>query len=274
MGFVTLLERVGHGVRFATIITGLANLGVRAARRCYPWDLGAVPEDRAPSAGSSSAVRETIVPYRGRAGVVQAYDISSLEELARRRAVSVVALRAVGEYVYPGAALYRLEGAAELDDLEWLQEGVLVGLDRVVNWDPAFAVRMLVDIGIRALSPAINDPGTAVHTIGGIEQLLADLGARDLTRPPHAADRVRIPGPTWEGLVDLACTELRMFGGGSVAVLRRLHAMLDALSQSLPEARRPALRRQLDLVERAAEQTCHQPEERTLARQGDSLGLG
>jgi len=86
--------------------------------------------------------------------------------------------------------------------------------------------------------------------------------------------RLRYPTPNWEDFVSLAVTEIRQFGGGSIQVVRRLHAMLENLSEVLPPERTGILREELALLERAAGRMFPEPEDRLLASTGDSQGVG
>jgi uncharacterized membrane protein len=111
---------------------------------------------------------------------------------------------------------------------------------------------MLVDVAIKALSPAINDPTTAVQSLDRIEDLLRYAAPKHLSTgtvtDSHGAVRLVYPTPTWEDLVQLALDEIRAFGAGQYQVARRLRALLDALLADLPEKRRPPLVEQLALL--------------------------
>jgi uncharacterized membrane protein len=80
--------------------------------------------------------------------------------------------------------------------------------------------------------------------------------------------------PNWEDFVHLAFNEIRHYGGERTQVVRRLRAMIDNLSQSLPENRLPALRQQQDLLDRTLQKLYAFPEDLALARIADSQGLG
>ena len=133
-------------------------------------------------------------------------------------------------------------------------------------------------LGIRALSPAIDDPTTAVLAIDQLHRLLRLLGRRNLRDDAlydaNGTLRVIFPTPDWRDFVQLAVSELRLYGAANFQVSRRLRAMIDNFLESLPENRRPALRRELDLLERTLEKLHDLPEDLALARQADFQGLG
>lgn len=80
--------------------------------------------------------------------------------------------------------------------------------------------------------------------------------------------------PNWDDFVHLTFSEIRQYGGQSIQVVRRLRAMIENLSQSLPEPRLRALRQQKDLLDRTLQELYAFPEDLALARIADSQGLG
>ena len=170
-----------------------------------------------------------------------------------------------------------LKAAAAIDD-SLLRGQVAFGRERTIEQDPTFAFRVIVDIAIKALSKAINDPTTAVIAIDQLHRLLRLVGSRHL-HDENILDRkgqlrVIFRTPNWEDFVQLAFSEICLYGAENFQVARRLRAMIDNLIESLPEPRLPALRRQLDLLDRTLEKLYLFPEYLARARVPDSQGLG
>ena len=144
--------------------------------------------------------------------------------------------------------------------------------------DPAFAFRIIVDIASKGLSPAINDPTTAVLAIDQIHHLLRSVGGRHLdeglVHDRSGSLRLVYPTPDWEDFVHLAVTEIRQFGGTSIQVARRLRAMLENLTEVLPPERTALLRGELTLLQRAAGRSFPEPEDQALADESDLQGVG
>ena len=120
--------------------------------------------------------------------------------------------------------------------------------------DPTFAFRIVVDIAIRALSAAINDPTTAVLAIDQLHRMLRTVGKRHL-RTDEILDhsrqlRVIFRTPNWEDFVHLAFSEIRAYGSGNLQIVRRLRAMIENLVLTLPEHRHTALGLELSLLDR------------------------
>jgi uncharacterized membrane protein len=126
-------------------------------------------------------------------------------------------------------------------------------------------IRLLVDIAIRALSPAINDPTTAVQAIDQIEGLL-HLGRCDLDSgyagDPDGVLGLMFPMPTWEHYLTLAFDEIRHYGVGSLQVMRRLRVALNAIAGSMDEDRREIVRRHLRHLDDVVGHSAHDVEDR------------
>jgi uncharacterized membrane protein len=128
------------------------------------------------------------------------------------------------------------------------------GQERTFEQDPAFAFRILADIGLRALSPAINDPTTAVQVIDAIDGLLREIALRDLAIGEVSVGgtfRVAFMVPTWEEYVALALDEL-LETATSSAVRRRLETLLRDLLEVVPDHRRPPLTARSSMEDAAA----------------------
>jgi uncharacterized membrane protein len=177
-------------------------------------------------------------------GAIQAIDDRGVVEWAAQRDCLLVLRYAVGDFVSRGTRLIDVHGgvgepvAAERE----LCGLIALGNERTIEQDPAFALRILVDIAIRALSPAVNDPTTAVQVTNHLEDLLLAIG----TTPGLAGSwelrdregRVRVVVPTqrWEDFLALGVTEIREYGASAIQVMRRLRAALVALRGAvLPE---------------------------------------
>jgi uncharacterized membrane protein len=159
-----------------------------------------------------------------------------------------------------------------------LRGGVAIGPERTMEQDPRFAFRIIVDIANKALSPAINDPTTAVLALDQIHRLLMYVGKRRLdagqTRDAHGRLRLCYGTPDWTGFVSLAVTEIRHYGASNMQVARRLQAMLAHLLDVMPEARKAVLQQELSLLQRAIQRSFPDDEDRARAQVGDFQGIG
>ncbi len=247
--FLALLQRILDELRPRSLFDRVVRQGIRAARATYPVPLAPGGEaDPAPRNFGWQA-REPRELLTAHAGVVASFDIRLLLAAATHAEVTIELVPAIGEYVSERQGLLRVHGHGPVDD-ELLCRAVVVSDERTIEQDPASALRAIVDTGIRALSPAINDPTTAVHSLDSIEVLVAELATRDL-ESPLALDRrgeVRVVwrAPSWRDLVELAFAEIQVYGAGSIQVCRRLRAVLEDLRASTPSCRHGPLDQQLE----------------------------
>jgi uncharacterized membrane protein len=174
--------------------------------------------------------------------------------------------------------MFRIYGGAQAVSLDALRACVAVGPERTLDQDPRFVFRILVDIANRALSPAVNDPTTAVIALDQIDNLLLCLGQQRLDEGrAHDRDgklRLVYGTPDWPDYVTLAASEIRHFGEGSMQVNRRLRAMLEHLIRELPEDRRPPLEEELALLVNAVKRGFRDEEDRKRAGVADYQGVG
>jgi uncharacterized membrane protein len=184
----------------------------------------------------------------------------------------------VGDFVPAAAPLFRIHAGGDLMRDRDLRNAVLLGRERTLEQDPAFAFRIVVDIAEKALSAAINDPTTGVLAIDQLQSLLHDVGQRDLSTGTvlDSGGQIRLVyrTPNWEDFVSLAVSEIRQYGAGSVQVVRRLRSMLVSLIAALPASRTPYLQEQLDLLQASVERAFFDPRDRVNAGVPDSQGLG
>ena len=127
---------------------------------------------------------------------------------------------------------------------------IALGLERTLEQDPAFCIRVMVDVAIRALSAAINDPTTAVQVLDHLEDLLRLIGSTPLRgqitfQDGSGTSRLVIPGRKWEDYLTLAVTEIREYGSGAIQVTRRLRAVLEDLRETVRPEHRPAVEAEL-----------------------------
>jgi uncharacterized membrane protein len=273
--FLLLIDRTANGLRVANVVQRLDT----AAREVFDTVYAADPSDVADPDRTLPSLGERpvqVVTHRGVGAVLVTFDRARLVRLARRGGAVVQLVPAVGDHVPPGGALLNVYGEHALSERK-LRRAVVLGDERTLDNDPAFAIRVLVDIAIRALPPAVNDPTTAVQSIDRIEDLLRYAAAKHLAdgrvRDHRGSTRLIYPTPVWEDLVALALDEIRAFGAGQYQIARRVRALLDALLDDVPERRRPALLAQRALLDDAVVRRFPE-DQRADALVADRQGLG
>ena len=267
------LNRFTHNLRPVAIADIVGRMGATV------FVQGAMAISRsAPNEGER--VTDAVTRIRtARGGAIQAFDAAGLVAAAVRHDCTFSVPHLVGDYVPPGSVLVEVHGGTSTPDPRHVTGLVALGPERTIEQDPAFALRVLVDIAIRALSPAVNDPTTAVQVLNHIESFLTVVGGVHLPGRYVLADdrgrpRLVLHGRDWEDYLQLAVSEIRDYGATSMQVCRRLRALLDGLLDDLPPEQHPSVRTELDLLRESVERSFPDPARRTVAQLPDHQGIG
>jgi uncharacterized membrane protein len=207
------------------------------------------------------------------------FDIDDLVRQAQQAGAVIVMACGVGDTLVSNTVLLQVRGAKTALPESDLMRAVQLAFERTSEQDPKYPIQLLVDVAIKALSPAINDPTTAVQAIDQIEDLLRRLGGHDLDAGyAHDADgvlRLIFPMPTWEDYLVLAFDEIRHYGADSVQVMRRLRSALVGLADSVTaDTRIGAVQRYLKQLDLTVDRSDLAADDQETARQEDRQGLG
>jgi uncharacterized membrane protein len=272
--FVMLVERLGM-LQISRVLAYAGDQGRAVIEREYaPFD--ASESERVAEAELPPATQ--VLLHRGGPAVIQAIDIRRLVALAAKADAVVAIANAVGDTVADGMPLLRIHGSARPLRERALRRAVKLGSERTFEQDPKYAIRLLVDVAAKALSPAINDPTSAVQALDQVEDLLIRLGRKRLSagraRDRKENLRVLFPVPDWEDFLLLAFDEIRFYGASSIQVMRRMRALLQDLREHVPEERRAAVDRYLERVDKGIRRSFEDADDRKDALEVDRQGLG
>ena len=182
-----------------------------------------------------------------RIGYVVRIDVAKLQKAAEKLDLDIAVVALPGAFIAPGRALAIVDAGSgdwgEIDR-ERLAQAFIINDDRRFEEDPRFGLVVLSEIAGRALSPAINDPGTAIDVIGTVVRLLAQwcapLDANEADKLEH--DRVTVPALSLQDMFDDAFTMTARDGAGSIEVVLRLQKAYQSLATiDHPEARTAAM---------------------------------
>lgn len=273
--FIALINRIGLlQINRTLIFTG--DQGRKVITAMYPA-LSSVVAATGSDAVSALPRKQTLI-HHGQPRSIQAIDVGTLVHLAKASGGIIEMVAAVGDTVVELTPLLYVAGTQEPIAEEKLMKAIRVGGERTFEQDPKYAIRLLVDIAIRALSPAINDPTTAVQALDQVEDLLLRLGQRNLDigtyRDSDGQLRLVVAYPTWEDLLRLAFAEICFCGAASVQVMRRMNALVADLTRAVPEEHRPALRDWDARLKATIARSFRDTEERLEASKEDRQGLG
>lgn len=272
--FIALIQRISL-LQINRMLVFTGDQGRQVITALYPQSTSTVVAERS---DEFRGLARTQILHHGRPRSIQAVDVAALVALARASGGVVEMVAAVGDTVVELTPLLLVYGAAHPIDERRLRNAVEIGEERTFEQDPKYAIRLLVDIAIKALSPAINDPTTAVQALDQIEDLLLRLGQRQLETGTYCDSdgnvRLVVPFPTWDDLLRLAFDEICMYGATSVQVMRRMNALLTDLIEAVPEQRRATLKYWEARLEATIARSFADKEERMEASQKDRQGLG
>lgn len=192
-----------------------------------------------------------------RSGYVQLVDLDALADVAAAAGGVCESELAMGHFATEGATLATVFSARALrpGEVDAVRGAFDLGPLRTMQDDAEFGVRQIVDIALKAISPAVNDPSTAVTCIDQLSRLLVRIAPRPDPRDCFARDatvRVRLRVTGFEAMVDLAFTQIRQYGKADMAVGLRVLRSLDVVAEVTEEpARKAVLARHARLIEAA-----------------------
>lgn len=200
-------------------------------------------------------------------GYIQAVDIEALVRQAAGANALIELQMRPGQHAVPGIALARVSPQAAAEKLARpVQAAFVTGQTRTAVQDLEFSIHQLVEVALRALSPGINDPFTAVAVLDRLTLSLRLLMDRGPARSRFADDkdivRVVTPVSTFEGLTDAAFNQIRQVANGNEAILIRMADNIGQLLRLADAHHRPDLERHLRLVVNAGGRSIDEADDR------------
>jgi uncharacterized membrane protein len=277
IGFlVYFIHHLAASIQASSILRRLTAGTSEAIGELFPEDMG--EEEPAADAGAQASGTWIPVPA-GESGYIVSVDNEGLLALARDEGRVVHMALAVGDFAVKGQPLAYLEGARAVGDetRAALNKRYSFAAQRTIEQDAPFGLQEIVDVGLKALSPGINDQSTAILCIDRLSELLVLLARRRIETPLRRdgeALRVIARGPTFAGLLALAVRDLCEAGAGKPAVLQRLLEALRRIGAATSQAgRRRALAEEAARVAECAARTVQPPQEReALLAQAGRIG--
>ena len=271
--FVALVQRAFESTQIGAILRTLMRRAYAVIDDVHPRD---APSEDAVAPPADARPRE--ITHTGAPAVIAAIDRAALLRVAEQTGGFVDVVPVVGEYLASGMVVLRISGAREDAEPRLVRRVFVLARQRTVDQDPAFVLRMLVDIAIRALSPAVNDPTTAVQVLDRVETLLVELAGRhpgpSIVVDDDGRARARVTAPRWSAYVELGLMEIRRYGADSPQVARRLTALYDRLGDVAGDGERVRVDLERRLLAEAVGAAFPDAEERRIVERADRLGLG
>jgi len=267
---IYFIHHIAKSIQLPEVIAGIARDLTREIDAEFPEDAAARRRASTSDDGSLKEVEglapETagIVPAIT-SGYLQFVGYAQLVEIATRTDAVIRLTHRHGHFIAAGrplATVWPRDAAPHL--AEALAKAHMTGPHRTLMQDPTFAIDQLVEIAVRALSPAVNDPFTAITCIDWLRAGLRRISSRTLGEGLYRdrSGRVRLiePAPSYARMANRAFDKIRQSAAGMPAVV--IH-MIDAITSIIEETRtveqRRILVRQAEMITRNAEESIAEP---------------
>lgn len=260
---VFFIHHIASSIQASSIIASIAQETIASIERLFPERLGhELDEDE-----DQDQVRRTLderiwYPVTSAVnGYIQNVDNDALLRLAQDSKTIVRMEHGIGAFVVQNTALASLamEEPPDQETIAALNDAYSVGRHRTVEQDPAFGIRQLVDMALKALSPGVNDTSTAVMCVDYLSAILAQLASRkfpDSFRYEGDELRVITIAPSFEGLLAEAFEQVGGSAEGNVAIMARMLSAFETLANlTISPRRRRALYEQVRWVAELAGRT-------------------
>jgi uncharacterized membrane protein len=267
---IVFIHHIASSIQASSIIASVAKESIAVIDRLFPEKIGQGPdenEDKDQVLLSLEKKTWRTVPAKV-SGYIQNVNSDALLRLARDRKTILRMEHGIGDYIVEetGLASLALEDPLDQETIAALNSYYNISSYRTIEQDPAFGVRQIVDIALKALSPGINDTSTAVMCIDYLAAILARLASRKLPsshRYEEGELRVITIVQTFKSLLDDSFDQIRRSAEGNVAVMERmLGAIENIASLTTNPYRRRALCEQIQRIEELADRTIESAHDR------------
>jgi uncharacterized membrane protein len=263
---IFFIHHIASSIQASSIIASVAQETNSAIDRLFPGE-----KDQASEEKDDERLIRTLdemtwctVPAE-ESGYIQSVDSEALLSLARDKKTILRMEHGIGDFVVQKTALasLALEETPDKETVAAVNAAYSISIHRTVDQDPAFGVRQIEDIALKALSPGVNDTSTAVMCIDHLTAILAHLAGRQLPPTRISQDgelRVIRIVPTFESLLADSFDQVRRSAAGNVAVMARIISALDSIASLIDSpSRRQALYEQMQWIAELAERTIDSP---------------
>lgn len=254
---IYFLHHAAASLQAENVIAAVGRELHTAIDRLYPSRIGKEPEaagEEPPPPADGKGVAADASDY------LLAVDADGLVRLAVEHDLVLTLAHRPGQFVTRGSPLLRAWPAERVSDeaAAALRRAFVLGPRRTLMQDVEFAVDQLVEVALRALSPGMNDPFTAIACVDRLGAALAEFADREFPSPrrcdEHGRLRVVTPAVTADGVADAAFHQIRQAARGNAAVTIRLLETIAAIApRSRGTAFGPALLRHAGLIHRGVE---------------------
>lgn len=266
--FIYFIDHITKTIRISYIVADINRQTEGLLRDQVEDQIGSAPPNVEEEMPPWEAAEATAVAAP-RPGYLQAIDYGALVRLAHEEALLIKVEPQVGDFVARDGMLLALLPGQKLSQqlLDDLYSAFDIGTERTMYGDVLFGIRQLVDIALKAISPAVNDPTTAVNCIDYLGNLLIQAArlpdARARFYGENGQLRLVAPRPTFAVMLDLAFDQIRHYSASEVTITLRLLDALAAIAQATQDPiRHAAIWRHATMIRRSVDRNMAEPFER------------
>ena len=260
---IFFIHHIASSIQASRIISSVAEETIAVIDRLFPEKMGHGPdedEDKDQLLRSLEKLTWHPVPAM-MSGYIQNVDSDRLLRLARDRNTILRMERGIGDFIVEKTALaaLALEDPLDQETIAAVNSSYSISSYRTIDQDPAFGIRQIVDIALKALSPGVNDTSTAVMCVDYLAAIMARLASRQFpSSRRYEEDELRVitVSPTFDHLLAVSFDQIRRSAEGNVAVMARmLSAFENIASLTVSPLRRKALGEQVQWIAELADRT-------------------
>ncbi len=264
---IYFIDHLSHGIHVSSLLTNIAKETIDQIDRLYPqpWagtSPGVGSEPRAPAGGAWDAIRSA------HSGYLQYIDYPALLGVATQHDLVVRVDHRIGDFIIAGTPLCVIAPAERPRHaiVPAINAAVALGTSPTLQEDIGYGVRQIVDVALKAISPAVNDPTTALNCIDQLGVILLTLANREMPgrdlKDARGIRRVIVRERTYAELARLAVAQITHYGASDpVIVLRLAQVLAQVAAASANPACRRALHTQLERIARAARRSIQDADE-------------
>jgi len=247
--FVLYIHHVSESIQAYHIVHRIRKNTIPAVEHIFPAHIGRSSE---PQSGESVQVGslEMRDVCATSIGYVQMVDGDLVMDIASKHDLLIVVHKSVGTFAITGEVLAKVGPAERVTPqvISRLQHGFVLGDHRTLFQDPLYGILQLSDISVKALSPAINDPNTAVMALNQLGVILRLVARKELPTPVRCDDagkvRVIAEGPTFSRMISQAFDQTRRYGTSDASIALKLLDVISEIAEEVNDESRLAVLRE------------------------------
>lgn len=269
---IYFINHAAASIQVENVIGNVSADLAEAINRLYPESLGPRPPGDPNDAGSAGAPEgfdhESAPVAATRSDYLQAVDLDGLIALAKKHDLIIHVMHRPGKFLVKGSELAKVWPSQRLDDdiAAAIRRAFYLGRHRTLSQDIEFAIDQLVEIAVRALSPGVNDPFTAINCVDRLGAALVMLLEKKFPSAFRHIDgqlRVIVEMSSIEGIINASFDQIRQAARNDVAVtIRLLETIATVAKNSRGDAARHALMTQAEMIHRGSQETLSEGRDR------------